>query len=306
MMKQLNLGNSGLNASAVALGCMRIGELPAEKLERLFFAALEAGINFFDHADIYGGGLCETRFGELLARHPGLREKILLQSKCGIRKGFFDFSKKHILESVEGSLKRLQTDRLDLLLLHRPDTLMEPEEVAEAFQLLYDSGKVRHFGVSNENPAQMELLQKFLPRKLIVNQLQFGPAHTSLVDCGLNVNINSSAGTMFDGSVLEYCRLREVTIQTWSPFLFGFFEGNFLVDSRFAELNTTLGRIGERYGISREATAIEWIARHPARIQTIIGTTRADRVADYSRGADVELTREEWYEIYRSAGNRLP
>jgi len=207
---------------------------------------------------------------------------------------------------VEGSLKRLQTDRLDLLLLHRPDTLMEPEEVAEAFQLLYDSGKVRHFGVSNENPAQMELLQKFLPRKLIVNQLQFGPAHTSLVDCGLNVNINSSAGTMFDGSVLEYCRLREVTIQTWSPFLFGFFEGNFLVDSRFAELNTTLGRIGERYGISREATAIAWIARHPARIQTIIGTTRADRVADYSRGADVELTREEWYEIYRSAGNRLP
>ena len=296
MMKQLNLGNSGLNASAVALGCMRIGELPAEKLERLFFAALEAGINFFDHADIYGGGLCETRFGELLARHPGLREKILLQSKCGIRKGFFDFSKKHILESVEGSLKRLQTDRLDLLLLHRPDTLMEPEEVAE----------VRHFGVSNENPAQMELLQKFLPRKLIVNQLQFGPAHTSLVDCGLNVNINSSAGTMFDGSVLEYCRLREVTIQTWSPFLFGFFEGVFLTSERYAGLTQTLGRIGERYQLSPGAAAIAWVARHPAKIQTIIGSTKPQRVRENTRGADVELTREEWYEIYRAAGNRLP
>ncbi len=305
-MKTIDLGKSGLTVSAVALGCMRIAELADDKLEKLIFTALETGINFFDHADIYGGGNCETRFGKLLAKHPGLRGKILIQSKCGIRKGFFDFSKEHILSSVDGSLKRLQTDHLDLLLLHRPDTLMEPEEVAQAFETLHASGKVRFFGVSNENPAQMELLQKFVSQKLIVNQLQFGPAHTSLVDCGLNVNINTPAGTMFDGSVLEYCRLREITIQTWSPFLFGFFEGNFLVDERYTELNRTLGRIGERYGISREAAAVAWIARHPARIQTIIGTTRPERVANYCRGADVELSREEWYEIYRSAGNRLP
>ena len=193
-----------------------------------------------------------------------------------------------------------------MLLLHRPDTLMEPEEVAEAFTRLHQSGKVRYFGVSNQNPSQMALLQKYVPFKLIVDQLQFGPAHTPLVDSGLNVNIKSPLGTMYDGGVLEYCRLNEITIQTWSPFLFGFFEGVFLTSERYAGLTQTLGRIGERYQLSPGAAAVAWVARHPAKIQTIIGSTKPQRVRENTRGADVELTREEWYEIYRAAGNRLP
>ena len=293
-MKSINLGNSGLKASAVALGCMRIAELDTSELEQLIDASLEAGIDFFDHADIYGGGRCEER------------DRILIQSKCGIRPGFFDFSLPHILHSVDQSLTRLQTDHLDVLLLHRPDTLMEPEEVAEAFTRLHQSGKVRYFGVSNQNPSQMALLQKYVPFKLIVDQLQFGPAHTPLVDSGLNVNIKSPLGTMYDGGVLEYCRLNEITIQTWSPFLFGFFEGVFLTSERYAGLTQTLGRIGERYQLSPGAAAVAWVARHPAKIQTIIGSTKPQRVRENTRGADVELTREEWYEIYRAAGNRLP
>ena len=305
-MKSINLGNSGLEASADALGCMRIAELGASELAQLIDACLEAGIDFFDHADIYGGGRCEERFGEYLHTHPGVRDRILIQSKCGIRPGFFDFSLPHILHSVDQSLTRLQTDHLDVLLLHRPDTLMEPEEVAEAFTHLHQSGKVRHFGVSNQNPSQMALLQKYVPFKLIADQLQFGPAHTPLVDSGLNVNIKSPLGTMYDGGVLEYCRLNEITIQTWSPFLFGFFEGVFLTSERYTELTRTLGRIGERYRLSPGAAAVAWVARHPAKIQTIIGSTKPQRVRENARGADVELTREEWYEIYRSAGNRLP
>ena len=305
-MKTINLGKSGLTVSAVALGCMRIAELADNKLEKLIFTALETGINFFDHADIYGGGNCETRFGKLLAKHPGLRGKILIQSKCGIRKGFFDFSKEHILSSVDGSLKRLQTDHLDLLLLHRPDTLMEPEEVAQAFETLHASGKVRFFGVSNENPAQMELLQKFVSQKLIVNQLQFGPAHTSLVDCGLNVNINTPAGTMFDGRVLEYCRLREITIQTWSPFQYGFMEGVFLGNEKFAALNKVLEEVGARYGVSSTTISLAWILRHPAKMQAVVGSINPKRIAECAKAAEIELSRADWYEIYRGAGHRLP
>ena len=223
-MKTIHLGKSDLQASNVALGCMRIAELREEALEELLFTALELGVDFFDHADIYGQGSCEEKFGAVLAKHYDLRSKIKLQTKCGIRKGFFDFSREHILKSVDQSLLKLQTDYLDVLLLHRPDTLMEPEEVADAFSILHSSGKVRYFGMSNQNAMQLQLLQKFLPFKIIVNQLQFGPAHTLMIDTGLNVNIRSTAGTMYTDGVLEYCRMNDITIQTWSPFLYGFFE----------------------------------------------------------------------------------
>lgn len=306
-MKMIDLGGSGLSVSAVALGCMRIRELDVAKLERLVGAALDAGINFFDHADIYGGEeSCEARFGELLRRSPGLRDRMLIQSKCGIRKGFFDFSREHILASVDRSLSRLGTDRLDVLLLHRPDTLMEPEEVAGAFEELHRTGKVRFFGVSNQNPGQMALLQRALPFKLLVDQLQFGPAHTLLIDSGLNVNLANDGGVVRDGDVLGYCRLNGITIQAWSPFQYGFFEEVFLNSPRYAQLNETLGRIGLRYNLSPAAAVIAWISRHPAGIQTIVGSTRPDRISDLARGAGVPMTREEWYEIYRAAGNRLP
>lgn len=306
-MKFINLGGSGLQASGVALGCMRILDLSAAELDKLIHTSLDSGINFFDHADIYGNrGGCEEHFGNFLAANPGMRQQMLIQSKCGIRTKYFDFSKEHILSSVDASLKRLKTDYLDVLLLHRPDTLMEPEEVAEAFHTLLNAGKVRQFGVSNHNPAQIELLQNSLPNKLIVNQLQFGPAHTPIIDCGINVNIKSAAGTMHDGSVLEFCRLNNITIQTWSPFLYGFFEGVFLKAEQYAELNKTLGELGVRYQLSRAAMTVAWIARHPANIQTIAGAVDPTRISDMCKGADVDITREEWYQIYRSAGNIIP
>lgn len=305
-MKSINLGMSGLFASSVALGCMRIADMKNSEIEKLIDTCLESGIDFFDHADIYGGGRCEEKFGEYLANHPNIREKIIVQTKCGIRPGFFDFSFQHIVSQAEKSLSKLKTDYLDILLLHRPDTLMEPEEVAEAFTKLHDEGKARYFGVSNQNPMQIELLQKYLPFKLIVNQVQFGPAHTPIVDAGLNVNIKSASGTMYDGGILEYCRLHNITIQTWSPFMYGFFEGVFAKSERYKELNETLDKIGRKYHVSPGAAAVGWIARHPAKIQTIIGSTNPQRVRENALGADIELTREEWYKIYRAAGNKLP
>ena len=305
-MKTIHLGKSDLQASNVALGCMRIAELREEALEELLFTALELGVDFFDHADIYGQGSCEEKFGAVLAKHYDLRSKIKLQTKCGIRKGFFDFSREHILKSVDQSLLKLQTDYLDVLLLHRPDTLMEPEEVADAFSILHSSGKVRYFGMSNQNAMQLQLLQKFLPFKIIVNQLQFGPAHTLMIDTGLNVNIRSTAGTMYTDGVLEYCRMNDITIQTWSPFLYGFFEGNFLTDAKYTVLRDTLRAIGARHGLDVSGAAVAWIARHPAEIQTIVGTTNPEHLRAACAGSDIRLSREEWYEIYRSAGNRLP
>lgn len=303
-MKYTDLGSLGkINASAIALGCMRISGKEKKDVEALISAALECGINYFDHADIYGGGKSEEIFGEAFC---GKRDEIIIQSKCGIRKGFFDFSKEHIISSVEGSLKRLRTDYLDVLLLHRPDTLMEPEEVAEAFCELEKSGKVRFFGVSNQNPAQMALLQKYMPQKIVANQLQFSLAHTGMIDCGLTVNMKHENSVNRDGGVLEYCRLNGITIQAWSPVMFGFFGGVFIGSPKYPELNRELERIGNEKGVSPSAVAVAWIMRHPAKIQTIIGTTNPFRVRDYATAADITLTREEWYALYRAAGNILP
>ena len=241
--------------------------------------------------------------------NPSIREKMILQSKCGIKgqENYFDFSKEHILDSVDGILKRLKTDYLDLLLLHRPDPLMEPTEVAEAFETLHSSGKVKHFGVSNHNPAQIELLQKYTPHKLVVNQIQFSIAHTPMIDSGIALNMNIDQAINRDSSVLEYCRLHDITLQAWSPFQNGFFAGPFLGDlENFSELNKVIDEIADHYNVTNTAIATAWITRHPANIQVVLGTTNPQRLKDACAGAEITLTRKEWYDIYKAAGNIVP
>ncbi len=305
-MKSVKIANCDLDASEISLGCMRISEMTDQDIATLIHTSLDAGINFFDHADIYGGGQSEAKFAEALGMTPQLRDRMILQSKCGIRRGMFDFSKEHILAAVDGSLKRLQTDYLDVLLLHRPDALVEPEEVAEAFTILHDSGKVKYFGVSNQNPMQIELLKKYVQQPLIINQLQFSITNTGMIDAGINVNMEIDPSIDRDGSILDYCRLHDITIQPWSPFQYGFFEGVFLDNPKFPELNQKIDELAAAYGVANTAIAIAWILRHPAHMQPIIGTTNPQRVRDISRASDITLSRQEWYEIYRAAGNKLP
>ena len=297
---------AGVQASRVAQGCMRIANLSGQELDTLIKQDLELGINFFDHADIYGGGNCETRFGEFLNVNPSLRDKMLIQTKCAIKPGAYDFSKEHILASVDGSLKRLQTDHVDFLLLHRPDTLCEPEEVAEAFDTLQTQGKVLHFGVSNENPYQIQLLNKYLKEKICINQLQFGLGHTTMVDAGLNVNMNHDPATNRDGGVLDFCRLNDITIQPWSPFQYGFFEGAFIGNPKFQALNEKLEEIAARYDITPTGLAIAWILRHPACMQPIVGSVNPGRLREICAADDVTITRQEWYDLYCSTGKKLP
>ncbi len=305
-MKRITIGNSALTASEISLGCMRMADLSREDANKVINTALENGIDFFDHADIYGGGKSEEVFADAIDMNATIREKMILQSKCGIRQGFFDFSKEHIIASVEGSLKRLKTDYLDTLLLHRPDTLFEPEEVAAAFTELEKSGKVRHFGVSNQNPGQIELLKKYVDQELIANQLQFSIMHTGMIDTGFNVNMTIDPSLDRDGGILEYSRLNNMTIQAWSPFQYGFFEGVFLDNDKFPELNKTIDKIAADKGVTNSAIAVAWIQRHPASFQTVVGTMNPERIADIAKASDVTLSREEWYEIYRAAGNQLP
>ncbi len=235
-----------------------------------------------------------------------IREKMIIQTKCGIRDGYYDFSKEHIIEAVNGSLKRLNTDYIDILLLHRPDALMEPEEVAEAFTILHSSGKVRYFGVSNQNPLQMELLSKYLNQKIIIDQLQLSITNTGMIDSGINVNTENDGAIDRDGGVLDYCRLKDITIQAWSPLQYGCFQGVFLNNDKFPELNKKIDEIAAKKGVTNTAIAFAWILRHPAKIQAIAGTTNVKRLKDICKASDIELTRQEWYEIYKAAGNKLP
>lgn len=305
-MRKMKLGTSTLEVPVVAVGCMRINSLDKAAAERFVQTALEIGANFFDHADIYGGGTSEEIFADAIHMNDGIREKIILQSKCGIKKGQFDFSKEHILEAVDGSLKRLKTDYLDVLLLHRPDALVEPQEVAEAFDNLQSSGKVRHFGVSNQNPMQIQLLKKSVKQPLIANQLQLSITNTNMISNGMHVNMTTDAAINRDGSILDYCRLYDITIQPWSPFQYGFFEGVFLGNKKFPELNQKIDEIADKYQVANTTIAIAWILRHPAHMQPVTGTMNPERLRDCCKAVDITLTREEWYEIYRAAGNVLP
>lgn len=306
-MRTMELGKCGLKAPVIAVGMMRIKDLNAGEAERFVKEALDMGANFFDHADIYGGGACEEIFAKAIGMTPAVREKVFLQSKCGIVPGkMFDFSKEHILAAVDGSLKRLNTEYLDVLLLHRPDALVEPEEVAEAFDLLEKSGKVRHFGVSNQNPMQMELLRRFVRKPLVANQLQLSITNATMIASGIHVNMLEDSALSRDGSVLDYCRLHDITIQPWSPFQYGFFAGVFLDNPKFPALNAKIDEIAGKYGVSNTTIAMAWLLRHPARMQPVTGTMNTERLRDCVKAAQITLTREEWYQIYLAAGNTLP
>ena len=303
-MYKIEFGKSGLQVPTVAVGCMRISNKNEKEVSAFVETALENGANFFDHADIYGGGKSEIVFGKAIS--PSMRDKVIIQTKCGIRQGRFDFSYEHIINSVNGSLERLGTDYIDVLLLHRPDALMEPEEVAKAFSELEASGKVRHFGVSNQNPYQMQLLQSCLDMPLCANQLQFGVMHAPMIQSGINVNMYNESAVNRDGGVLDFCRLNKITIQPWSPMQYGFFEGCFIDNEKFPEVNAKMQEIADKYGVSKTTIAFAWILRHPAKMQPVTGTTNLERLADCLKAAEIKLTREEWYEIYRAAGNILP
>jgi len=305
-MKYIKVPNTDMNASEISLGCMRIHKLTNQEISTLAHTAMDEGVNFFDHADIYGDGNCEQKFSEALDMNAGLREKMILQTKVGIRKGSFDFSKEHILEAVDGSLKRLRTDYLDVVLLHRPDALVEPEEVAEAFTILENKGKVKYFGVSNQNPMQIELLAKFVKQKIHFNQLQLSITNTGMIDEGINVNMQIDRSINRDGGILDYCRLKDIIIQPWSPFQYGFFEGAFLDNPKFPELNKTIDTIAKEKAVTNTAIAIAWLLRHPAHMQPILGTTNPQRVMDACKASGVTLSRAEWYQIYLAAGNELP
>lgn len=306
-MKMVWIDERRWNVPAIVVGCMRLGEMDGKRMNAFLHAALEQGANYFDHADIYAGGKSEEIFGQAVREDSSIkREDLIIQSKCGICKGFYDLSKKHIIESVDGSLKRLQTDYLDVLLIHRPDALIEPEEVASAFDELEKSGKVRHFGVSNHKPMQIELLKRYIEQPLIINQLQFSLPVSNMVANGMEVNMETEGSIDRDGSVLDYSRLHDMTIQAWSPFQMPNWQGCFLGNDAYADLNEKIEILAETYGTSATAIAAAWIFRHPAGMQLITGTTKPERLKEIIASSDIVLTREEWYQLYLAAGHLLP
>ncbi|MBR4457740.1 MAG: aldo/keto reductase [Clostridia bacterium] len=308
-MKMLNVVNGPQNVSRIILGCMRMPSLSASDAAAMIRTAAEEGINFFDHATIYGRGEAETRFGEAFPLTGLRREDIFIQDKCGLHpeRQEFDWSREDILSSVDGSLRRLGTDYLDVLLLHRPDLLFDPEEVAAAFDELERSGKVRFFGVSNVTPGQLELLRKFVRQPLVFNQLQFSLDQSQLIDGGLYLNnLTTDRSIDRDNGVLDYCRLHDITVQAWSPLQIGMFKGCFVDHPDYPELNRVLGEHGAKYGVPKTAIAIAWILRHPARMQAIAGTMNPAHLRDICAAAGVDLTHREWWQLYLASGKFLP
>lgn len=306
-MKKVNFGTTNLQVPAIVAGCMRLNSLDMEGAAKHIENAVAHDVNFFDHADIYGNGECEELFGKALKMTDIKREDIFVQSKCGIVPGIkFDLSKEYIVNSVDGILKRLDMEYLDALLLHRPDALVEPEEVAAAFDELESAGKVRHFGVSNMKPMQIELLKKCVKQPMAANQLQVSAAHSSMISNGLEVNMLTNGAVDRDGSILDYCRLKDITIQAWSPFQYGMIKGVFLKNDDFSVLNNKLSELGEKYGVSATTMATAWLLRHPANMQILAGTMNVDRFDEICKACDIQLSKEDWYQIFMAAGNILP
>lgn len=317
-MKKINLGATTLKIPAMALGIMRMEAKSPADAAKAIDTAYDNGINFIDSADIYGQGKSEEVFSKALKQSSVNREDLFIQSKAGIiidparSHGSFvfgsryEFTKKHILEAVDGILSRMQIDYLDSLLLHRPDALMDLDGIKEAFDILQANGKVRFFGVSNFNPQQFEMLQDNLTQRLMFNQLQFGLMHTGMVDFGINTNLSTADGTDHDGGLLEFCRRKHVTIQTWSPFQYGNFEGTFINNPDYPEINAELEKIANKYEVGKNAIAAAWILKHPANMQMIMGTMNPDHIADSAKGGNIELTNQEWYDLYLAAGHKLP
>jgi predicted oxidoreductase len=305
-MKTVPLGTTGLKVPSIALGSSRLKNLTDSEADTLFGTAIDQGINFFDTADGYGDGRCEEILGSSLKSLHIERDKYFIQTKCGNVHGIkHDFSKDYILKTVDRSLKRLGVEYVDVLLLHRPDALVEPEEVAEAFDMLKKYGKVHYFGVSNHKAMQIELLRRYIIWPLAVNQLQLSITNAQLIANGMNVNTFLDEAVERDGSVLDYCRINDITVQTWSPFQYGKIEGVFLGNEKFSELNMTIKDLSEKYNVSDTAIALAWILRHPAKMQAIVGTTHPDRLLRCAEAVSIDLTREDWYKLYLSAGHTL-
>lgn len=310
-MKTFTLPGTDLVVPDVVLGLMRIQDKTDDEVRTLVRTARDAGITFLDHADVYGTDLhgCERRFAEALHLSPAERGEWVIQSKAGIVPDgpYFDFSYEHLVASVEGSLDALRTDYLDILLLHRPDALVEPEEVARAFADLHAAGKVRAFGVSNHTPGQIELLRRYVEQPIVANQLQLSITHAPIVAQGVASNMQGLDQSISrDSGILDYCRLHDITVQAWSPFQAGFFTGVFLGSEKYPELNAVIDRLAARYDVPPIAIATAWITRHPARMQVVLGTTSPERVAGAALGSEVPLTRAEWYELFRAAGYTVP
>lgn len=308
-MQTINIASGPKDASRLILGCMRMPALSTEDAAKMINTAVDLGINYFDHATCYGDGEAETRFGDAIKLTDVKREDIIIQSKCGLRfdKQIFDWRKANIIESVDGILKRLKMEYLDILLLHRPDLLYEPEQIAEAFDELETAGKVRHFGVSNTMPMQIELLKKYVKQPLKINQLQLSIEQSQLIDQGLYMNNKTTdRSVMRDGEALDYCRLNDITIQAWSPLQQGMFGGMFIDNPDFPELNEVLGELANKYGVTKSAIAIAWILRHPAKMQVIAGTMNPTHLTEMAAADKVELTHEEWYKLYLASGKFLP
>lgn len=306
-MKKVKWGNTELTVPAIAAGCMRLNQLDVTGAAKHIENVMAHDVNFFDHADIYAKGECEELFGKAFAMTGINREDIFLQTKCGIVPGvMYDLSKEHIITSVDNALKRLNMEYIDALLLHRPDALVEPEEVAAAFDELETAGKVRYFGVSNMKPMQIELLKKCVKQPLVANQLQVSAAHTTMIANGMEVNMLTNGAVDRDGSVLDYCRLHDITIQAWSPFQYGMIEGAFFQNDNFSALNNKLAELGEKYGVSATTMAVAFLLRHPANMQVLAGTMKAERFDKICKACEIELSRPDWYQIYLAAGNILP
>ncbi len=317
-MKTVNIGGTHFEASAVALGIMRMAGMETNAAAKTLQTAYDAGINYIDSADIYGEGASETKFKDALKASGISRDKLYIQSKGGIvldpsrsHDGLvfgarYDFSKEHLIEAVDGILQRMGIDYLDAFLLHRPDPLMEADEIASAFDTLQQEGKVRHFGVSNFNPQQVEMVQSWVSQRLLINQLQFNVVHSGMIKEGMHVNMIDPASLDHDGGIMEYSRRKQMTIQAWSPFNYGLFAGMYINDPKYPELNQKLEELGHKYNVSKNAIATAWILRHPAHVQVLLGTMNPDHIKDSAAGADVELTKQEWYDLYFAAGNDLP
>lgn len=311
-MKTIELTGVERPAPNVVLGLMRIQDLDDDTVRTLIRTARDAGIDFFDHADIYGSSLhgCELRFAAAMRLSSSERAEITLQTKAGIVGDgpYFDFSYEHIVDSVEGSLRALDTDYIDILLLHRPDALVEPDEVARAFDDLEAAGKVRAFGVSNHTPRQIDLLKKSVRQPIVANQIQLSITHSPTIAQGVAANMHGEEQslTLDGGGIIDYCRLHDIAVQAWSPFQAGFFTGVFLDSPDYPELNAVIDRLARRYDVPPIAIAVAWITRHPARMQVVLGTTSPERVSGAAEGSDIPLTRAEWYELFRAAGYRVP
>jgi predicted oxidoreductase len=313
-MQTITLGNSTLKSSRLAYGCWRLagarneGDMSAELWaagKRAALTAYEAGYTLFDHADIYGSGEAEKIFGELLREVPGMRDRIVLVTKGGVRRlddpagspYHFNLSGEHLLRACEGSLQRLGVETIDLYLLHRADWLMQPEEIAAAFVSLQKSGKVRFFGVSNFRPAQVSALQSACPMPLQVNQVEISLGQL---------------GSLDDGT-LDQCLERKMTPMAWSPLGGGQFADGAKRLLKYQEGYRTesvvplLDEFAARRGVSRSAVALAWLLKHPAGIMPIVGSVSTDRIRDAVRAVDIELSREEWYRLFVAAwGEPLP